>query len=155
MTATSARGDIVSPRNTKHITATRAPEELQIGDEMDSSMYLRPMYPNIMERMYMKDTGMYATKLCRLYSTPPTVICQMACMPMTRPTAISIFRWLLLSSGREPILLNRSLPDQARIVQIVNMNHIRTSFCLLIYARECDRSILYSHGVLFSRMTFN
>ena len=37
--------------------ATIAPEELQMGDEMDSSMYLSPTYPRAMDTMYSSDTG--------------------------------------------------------------------------------------------------
>ena len=45
-----------------------------------------------------------------------------ACAPITAPTAITIFQWLSLSSGREPILENRSEPLQNRMAIRENTN---------------------------------
>ena len=52
-TATKATGGRFSPIPTvaRVITATIAPEELQIGEEMESSMYLNPRYPIAIDRM--------------------------------------------------------------------------------------------------------
>ena len=34
-----------------------APEELQMGEEMESSMYRSPAYPSTMEEIYSRETG--------------------------------------------------------------------------------------------------
>src|SRR5690554_4681175 len=37
--------------------AVTTPEEFCMGEEMESSIYLSPRYPMVMDRIYMKDTG--------------------------------------------------------------------------------------------------
>ena len=55
-------------------TATSAPELLQIGEEMESSMYRRPRYPIAMERMYSMETGRYMRRISQVMPTLPMKI---------------------------------------------------------------------------------
>ena len=41
----------------KQSSEATAPEELQMGEEMESSMYRSPAYPSTMEEMYSRETG--------------------------------------------------------------------------------------------------
>ena len=109
----------------RHSTATSAPEELQMGEEMDSSIYRRPMYPMAMDEMYSSDTGRYVQMISQVTWVPPIKISYAACRPMTTPTAVTIFRWLYLSvSDWQPILENRSDPLQhSRAIREIQ-NHI-------------------------------
>ena len=51
---------------------------------------------------------------CKVMEVPDAISIK-AWIPITTPTAITIFQWLYLSDGFDPILLNRSEPLQASI----------------------------------------
>jgi hypothetical protein len=55
-TAPSASGEYsANPTINSVITATKAPEELQIGEEIDNSIYRSPKYPIAIEPIYNKE----------------------------------------------------------------------------------------------------
>ena len=60
----------------------------------------------------------------------PVAMRKRAWMPMTVPTAMTIFQWLYLSSGLEPILEKRSEPLQKRMAMSERRNQFtgKTSF---------------------------
>ena len=75
--------------------------------------------------MYSSETGRYVQITCHEISVPPMKISYAACRPITRPTAITIFRCASLSSGsRQPILENRSEPDQQSSAISARTNHM-------------------------------
>ena len=96
-----------------------------MGEEMDSSIYRRPMYPMAMDEMYSSDTGRYVQMISQVTWVPPIKISYAACRPMTTPTAVTIFRWLYLSvSDWQPILESRSDPLQHSRAIRESQNHM-------------------------------
>ena len=57
VTANNCKGDMVLPNTIKAKTPATAPDVFPTGEFMETSRYLKPIYPKAMERMYMDDTG--------------------------------------------------------------------------------------------------
>ena len=86
-----------------------------MGEEMDSSIYRRPMYPMAMDEMYSSDTGRYVQMISQVTWVPPIKISYAACRPMT--TYLSVSDW-------QPILENRSDPLQHSRAIRESQNHM-------------------------------
>ena len=63
MTATIWITLIVCPKMKKQSSTVTAPEELQMGDDTESSIYRSPAYPIVIDNMYINETGRYLSIL--------------------------------------------------------------------------------------------
>ena len=60
--------------------------------------------------------------------SPPNISIYAAWIPMTRPTAMTIFQWLSLSLAGDPSFEKKSEPDQKNTVIIDKINQLFIAF---------------------------